>query len=259
MPTQAALPLFYDSIVPLSDPAHAGWKCPAIERLPWLAGQNVVPLTIDEFSLAQCHYPIVFSTDEAPVPLALMGLEPGTNRFVDAAGAPVGQTYIPAYARRYPFVLARATPDAAHLSLCFDAASGLVGPEAEGQPLFVEGAPSEACLAILRFCESFDAAGERTRAFIAEMQRHDLLVEGEARVTGGDAGEGHRFNGFRVIDAERLKGLRGYVFRQWADRGYLPLVFAHLFSLERIGLLAVSVAPPAEAPTELLLEEPVAG
>ena len=71
--------------------------------------------------------------------------------------------YIPAYMRRYPFLLARLRPDSDELSLCFDPTSGAVGEFDEGEPLFDGDQPSEATKAILQFCEQFETAGQRTR------------------------------------------------------------------------------------------------
>src|SRR3546814_3632968 len=72
-----------------------------------------------------------------------MGLHEGMNLFVDAEGRFRGESYIPAYLRRYPFLLARLRPDSEELSLCFDPSSGIISAEGEGDPLFSEGQPSE--------------------------------------------------------------------------------------------------------------------
>ena len=99
-----------------------------------------------------------------------MGLNEGVNVFLDENGRPIDPSvYIPAYLRRYPFLLARLRPDSDELSLCFDPTSGAVGEFEEGEPLFDGDQPSEATKAILEFCEQFEAAGQRTSAFIEEL------------------------------------------------------------------------------------------
>ena len=96
--------------------------------------RHAVPVTVDEFALLQRHYPIVFSVGGDPVPLALMGLNEGTNVFLDDDGLPHDPSiYIPAYMRRYPFLLARLRPDSDELSLCFDPTSGAVGEFEDGE------------------------------------------------------------------------------------------------------------------------------
>ncbi|WP_448968297.1 SapC family protein, partial [Klebsiella grimontii] len=94
------------------------------------------PLTVEEFPQAARHFPIIFSTGESPVPLALMGLNEGVNTFVDGEGNVDPGIYLPAYARRYPFMLAKLQPESEELSLCFDPSADLIGPFDEGEPLF---------------------------------------------------------------------------------------------------------------------------
>src|SRR3546814_8128181 len=80
-----------------------------------------------------------------------MGINEGINVFADEDGALPSPFYVPAYARRYPFILAKITPEASELSLCFDPSSDLVGDFAEGEALFEGADPSEACKATLNF------------------------------------------------------------------------------------------------------------
>jgi hypothetical protein len=232
------MPLLYESVVPLNRRDHRNWRAKSTNRATWLASQNIIPLTVDEFRRAQHHYPIVFSTGPDPVPLALMGLVPGANAFVDGEGVVAEGAYLPAYARRYPFLLAKLTPDAGESSLCFDPASDLVGAFDEGAELFQGDRPTEACQNILQFCEDFDGAGVRTRAFVSELVKRELLVDAETAVRQDASGPAEIFRGFQIIDEGKLHKLRGNLFGQWARSGFLQLVYAHLFSLDMMSELA---------------------
>ncbi|MFX7977109.1 SapC family protein, partial [Acinetobacter baumannii] len=91
---------------PLSSQAHADFKVRPATKAPFLVGQHAIPLTVDEFVLAQRFMPIVFSVGPDAIPLALMGLNEGVNVFVDDEGALINdQMYVPAYVRRYPYML----------------------------------------------------------------------------------------------------------------------------------------------------------
>ena len=140
------LPLFYNQLEPLSSSAHGAWKARRMESAPFLAQTHAVPLTVEEFALAQRHFPIVFSVGENPVPLALMGLNEGVNVFVDEEGKLTSDVYVPAYVRRYPFMLARLRSDVDELSLCFDPTADAVGAFEEGEALFEDDQPSETTL-----------------------------------------------------------------------------------------------------------------
>jgi hypothetical protein len=230
----ANLPMFYNDLMPLNSRDHARWKVKNADAAPWLVGQHAIPLTAEEFPQAARHYPIIFASGDNPVPLALMGLNEGVNVFVDAEGKVTQPIYIPAYVRRYPFLLARLNPNSEDLSLCFDPSSGLLGDSVFGQDLFAQGQPSQATQAALGFCEQFEQAGQRTQAFIDELKKHDLLMEGEVAIQQQGNDQPFVYRGFQMVNQEKLRETRGDVLRGWAQSGLLPLLYAHLFSLELI-------------------------
>ena len=228
------LPLFYNVLEPLSSNVHGNFKTRAADSAPFLAHAHAVPITVDEFVSAQRYYPIVFSVGDNPVPLALMGLNEGVNVFVDREGKLLGECYIPAYIRRYPFMLARLRPEADELSLCFDSQSGLVGDFEEGQPLFDNGQPSETTNALLKFCEEFELSAQRTNAFMKELTESDLLIDGEVSIQPSDSTQPFLYRGFRMVDENKMRELRGDTLRKMNQNGMLQLVMAHLFSLPTI-------------------------
>ncbi len=227
----ATLPLFYKDLTPINARDHGSWRSRTTDKASWLAAQHVVPLTVEEFAEAQRHYPIIFSMGDDPIPLALMGLNDGVNVFVEADGGLAEAVYVPAYVRRYPFMLARISPESADLSLCFDATTDLVGDFAEGTLLFDGEAPSEACRSALQFCEKFEIAGQKTGAFMAEVAKHGLLMDGELTVQPGDGRQPFVYRGFQMIDEAKFRELDAEVLREWNRNGALTLVVAHLFSL----------------------------
>ena len=231
-PQNASLPLFYKDLVPLNSRDHASWRSRATDQATWLVGQHAVPLTVEEFPQAQRNFPIVFSNGDETVPLALMGLNEGVNVFVGEDGRLGESVYVPAYARRYPFLLAKLNPEAQELSLCFDPSTDLIGEFAEGEALFDGDQATETTKAMLSFCEQFEEAGMRTGAFIAELNKHDLLMEGEVAIQQVGVEQPFVYRGFKMVNQEKLREVRGDVLRSWNQSGLLPLIFAHLFSLE---------------------------
>ena len=228
------LPLFYNQLEPLSSSAHGAWKARRMESAPFLAQTHAVPLTVEEFALAQRHFPIVFSVGENPVPLALMGLNEGVNVFVDEEGKLTSDVYVPAYVRRYPFMLARLRSDVDALSLCFDPTADAVGAFEEGEALFQDDQPSETTKQILGFCENFEQAGMQTGAFMKELADNKLLIDGEVSIQPEGSAQPFIYRGFQMISEDALKNLRGDVARKMIQSGLLPLIYAHLFSLSLI-------------------------
>jgi hypothetical protein len=230
-PQPASLPLFYQDLMPLNSRDHGTWRARVTDRMPWLAGQHAVPLTVEEFPQAQRFYPIVFASGDNPVPLALMGLNENVNVFIDSDGKVEADVYLPAYSRRYPFLLAKLTPDSDELSLCFDPTSDLVGDFPDGKALFEDNQPSEATRSALTFCENFEQAGLRTATFLDELKKHGLLMEGEVAIQQEGVGQPFIYRGFQMVNQDKLREIRGDVLRQWNQSGLLPLLHAHLFSL----------------------------
>lgn len=231
---QPQFPVLYQGLVPLNSNEHANWRGRSTDKAPWIANQHAIPLTVEEFPVAQRDYPIVFSAGDKPVPLALMGLNDGVNVFFNEDGSPIGTPYLPAYVRRYPFLLAKLDANSENLSLCFDPSSDLVGDFAEGEPFFdADKQPSEHTKGLLSFCEKFEEAGSRTQLFMEELAKHDLLMDGEIAIQRRDAPEQpFTYRGFRMVNQDKLRELRGDQLRTWNQNGLLPLIFAHLFSLD---------------------------
>ncbi len=229
------LPILYNQIEPISSQQHGTARVRGLDALPALSQLHAVPVTVDEFAAAQRFYPIIFSIGDDPVPLALMGLNEGVNTFVDSNGKPLeGQTYMPAYLRRYPFVLARLRQDSDELSLCYDPTSGAVGDHEDGQPLFDGEQPSATTNAILQFCEQFEQAGQRTSLFMQELKKSGLLMDGEVAIQPEGQEQPFIYRGFQMVDEEKFRELRGDELRKMNQNGMLPLIYAHLFSLAQI-------------------------
>ena len=241
---QPSLPIMYNELVPLNSTQHADWSGKATDRAPWVAKQHAIPLTVEEFPAAQRDFPIVFSSGDRPVPLALMGLNEGVNVFFEDDGKPIGTPYVPAYVRRYPFLLAKLEQNSENLSLCFDPTSDLVGDFKDGERFFDDDKqPSQHTQNLLQFCEKFEEAGNRTQAFMKELTDNDLLMDGEISIQRRDNPDNpFTYRGFRMVNEEKLRELNGDKLRKWNQNGLLPLIFAHLFSLELLrGIFAKQV------------------
>lgn len=227
-----SLPIFYNDLIPLNSQEHGAFRFRASDSAPFLTHQHAVPLTVDEFITAQRFVPIIFSAGADPVPLALMGLNEGINTFLDDEGKLRAPAYVPAYVRRYPWMLAKLRPDSEELSLCFDPTSPTIGDFEEGDALLDDGKPTELTTNILKFCEEFEQSAARTGQFVADLKGLELLMDGEVSIQTPNNEQPFVYRGFQMVNEEKLRDLRGDQLRKISQNGMLPLIHAHLFSLQ---------------------------
>lgn len=230
---QPNLPLFYKDLLPLNSRDHAKWKATTLESAAYLASTHAIPLTSDEFVDAQRDFPIVFTAGENPLPIALFGLNEGVNTFVGEDMKINEVVYLPAYARRYPFILAKLQPGNEDMSLCFDPSANLLGDYPEGLALFDDaGQPTEYTQGVLDFCRRFEEAGQRTKLFMDELVKLDILIEGEIAITRNDMPDKpFIYRGFRMVDENKLRELPAETLNGLVKNGILALIYAHLYSL----------------------------
>ncbi|NQX95819.1 MAG: SapC family protein [Erythrobacter sp.] len=230
---QPQLPLFYNDLLPLNSNEHKDYKVSAFDDAGFLANTHAIPLTVDEFVDAQRDYPIVFTAGENPLPIALFGLNEGVNTFIDGDNKLEANVYVPAYIRRYPFILAKLQPDATDMSLCFDPSSDVVKKQKDGQALFDDkGEASEYTNGVLEFCRKFEESGQRTRQFIEELKKLDILMDGEIAITRNDMPDKpFVYRGFRMVDENKLRELPADTLEALNKNGMIMLIHAHLFSM----------------------------
>jgi hypothetical protein len=224
----ANLPLFYKNPVPLDAEKHKPLGLKKDFSLKFTSEVNAVPINMIEMPQI-CHfYPIAFSPDENASPVALLGLRDNENLYVNDNGEWQKNAYIPSYIRRYPFIFSE-MPDTDQLTLCVDMHDDLVGKETEQMFFDESGGPSQLSQNALDFCKSYHAAAQQTIEFSKALAQSGLLVDRQAEVTVPD-NKKISFSGFRVIDEEKLAELDDKVFLDWRKKGWLPFVYAHLFS-----------------------------
>lgn len=224
---QGPLPLFYSKPTLLDAGVHAGMGAAGNIGFGFAAKVNALPLNLIEFPQAAHFYPIAFARDAVATPVAVVGVRDNENLFVDDKGQWQADTYIPAYVRRYPFILSE-SPDGQQLSLCIDDAPGIM--TAGGDRFFDDQKePTQLARNAMEFCRSYHVAAQHTQAFGKALIEADILVDRTAEMTLKN-GQRVSFSGFRIIDEEKFNRLPEKTLVDWRARGWLAGAYAHLFS-----------------------------
>ena len=233
----ASSPLFYSKPVALDRQKHRGLKTgAATPDFGFARNTHFIPALIDEFSPASRSLPIVFLPGaEGPTAVFMVGLTAGRNVFVDAEGKWTGN-YVPAYLRRYPFILGEA--EGQDPIMMIEEGNALLS-ETEGEPLFTEaGEGTESLTQAIAFANEYYAAGKRTEAFMKILQDLELLtpVTIESRLPGQD---GQQIHGLLSIDENKLYTMPEADFLNLRKERLLGPIFAHFFSLSQIENLRI--------------------
>lgn len=198
---------------------------------------NRCALVHSEMRKAACVYPILFSVDQLPTPVALFSFQEGINPFA-SGGALESLAYIPAAVRQYPFVAMTHSCDedmllgidANTLSDCVD------GPCLE-QGFFDANGNSRARFdQVAEFCVAFQSEAITTLKMVKRLSEFNVFRIKQIRVqrsNGSSDSVGH----FKVVDKERWSRLDPKVRLDLAEDRILDLVLAHLKSLKCIAML----------------------
>ena len=250
--------LFYERAIALNRERHQKLRMEALpNHFAFAAKTNAVLLASTELAEAARDYPIVFVGPEGgPFALAaLVGLRNDQNLLVDEAGKWDPQTYIPAFARRYPFVLAEGE-DKAVLTVCVDEAyTGL--NEERGEALFDdEGKESPYLKRVLDFLRAFHADMQRTRDFATRLHELGLLTSKVITIEQQRGGKTERqlLEGLWVVDEEKLRGIDDARIVEVFRNGYMGWVYAHLLSLGNVRRLAARLDRASRVTEDSMLE-----
>ena len=237
------LPMFYKSPEALNPTRHGALSLVIKPDFGFAASAHAIPLMASEMPAAMRSYPIVFVGPQK-APVVITGLRQDENLFVEPDGSWSAPHYIPAYVRRYPFVLAEDGQQAGRLTLCIDRDSdrvietaALSGRDAVTAPLFKGSEPSEATRKALEFCNQFQLGFTETRATIESIDALGLFTSRRSTVTLENR-EVLNVTDFQVVDEAALNALSDSDFLDLRKSGALAMIYCHLASSNSWSALA---------------------
>ena len=230
MPQQQIAPPFgYREIVPLLKTHKL--RLPAAGQVPeFLQRNNAVPISHTEFQVIGANTPSCSppAMRARPSPRSRCSASrAGENLFV-ADGAWAGGVYVPAYARRYPFCMARVTHNQVEQKdrlICVEKAA----VDDAGEAMFdAEGKPVQKWVDIQRLLTEYEADLERSREMCSVLADYGVLEPFSMQATlNKDKGGGAlQLTGMqRVERAEAREPQRGAAEEpdaQGLPRAHLP-------------------------------------
>jgi SapC len=238
------------NLQPISRERHASQRFKRNPNYNYATHDAVTSLVVQELPQATLHLSIAFLASEGTfTPVALQGLQPGKNLFVDQNGQWLAG-YVPAAYKAYPFVLAN-TAEGQQV-LCIDEASGLLS-QTEGDPFFAEdNQPGQTVGEVFAFLKQHAANSQSTARICADLQKHNLIQPWPIKLQG-ETGE-QVVEGLYRIDEAALNQLPAEAFMELRNTGALLCAYCQLLSMQHIQTLGKLAEAQAKAAAPLALK-----
>ncbi len=222
---------FYQKVVALNSNVHRNLKFDASKvNFNFVRDTTAVLLGSVEFAEAAREYPIVFirAEDGKMRPVVLLGVRTGENLFVDEQGK-WDAHYIPAFVRRYPFVMSEGE-GAGQLLVCIDEECPALNGE-KGEVLIDEAGNLQPRMnEVMQFLQNFQNEFARTEILAKQLDELGLFVQQGARFDTPN-GQTFQLNDFYLIDETKFGQLPDDKLPALFRSGALGMAYLHLASL----------------------------
>ncbi len=246
---------FYRKVVALNTETHRNLRFAVNEaNFTFARNTTAVLLAGAEFAEAGRVYPIVFirSQDKTMRPVVLLGIRNGENLFVDEQGK-WNANYIPAFVRRYPFIMAEGEVEG-KLVVCIDEGCPALNTDHGELLINNEGKTEPRMNEAIGFLQNFQQEFMRTESIARQLDEMGLLIPQGVRFDT-PAGETFQLNDFFVVDEAKLNALDDTKVCELFRNGALGLIYLHLAAMGNMRelierLTARSVAEKKAAPLD---------
>lgn len=218
--------MYYNSPVPLDKSKHAKLKFKQIDSLNFAENSNSVPVAGFEFFACGRHHPVMFvkNSKEEFIPIALLSLTPTGHQLGDQwAGV-----YVPAFVRRYPFIL----EDKNGIVMFDESCPNL--QEEEGERLFDDAGESTDTLKnIVKFLETVDRGYRATEQYVKALAEKELLQPCQNTIKFSD--NTLKLDNLYVVEEKGfMEKLSDAEIAEWFKKGWIAWTYAHLNSVNAI-------------------------
>jgi len=201
---------------------------------------NAIPISQTEFQAVMRDYPIVFTSGDSGATfaaVAVLGMTGGENLFYANDNWAPG-VYIPAYARRYPFCMAKVNVNKVEQKdrlICVEKSFLDEGGEAmfDGK-----GEPNAKWKSLERLLAEYEADLERSREMCVILADYGLLEPFTMQASfDKEKGPSMQITGIHRVAEKNLENLNAAQLKNLMRKGILPRIYIHLLSLENFGRL----------------------
>jgi hypothetical protein len=235
---QISSPFGYKQVVPFQKTHKVRLLAPG-EAPEFVRQGGAIPISNSEFVPAGRHYPIVFIGDaKSYSAVAVVGMNTKENLFI-SDGRWAGDVYMPAYARRYPFCMAKVNVNQVEQKnrlICVEQSA----IDENGEALFDDkGQPSPKWQEFERLLGEYENDLERTREMCAILADYGLLepFTMQAKLKPEKGGAAMQLGGMHRVAEKNIENLNAAQLKNLLRLGIMGRIYVHLLSLEHFGRL----------------------
>ncbi len=234
-----AAPFGYPEISPLNKNQHIVLSYPGIAP-DFCRKLNILPISFSEYARVAHDYPIAYvSNNEGKtfIAVALLGLRAGENLFADKDGNWDASTYMPAYARRYPFCMAKVRVGDELRNEHIVCVALQAVDAANGERLFDDqGGALPRWVEMEKLLNEYDADLIRSEELCGMLKEYDLLEPFSIQASL-NTDEPMQLTGMYRVTEARLEALEAEQLRTLIKKGVMGRIYTHLLSLENFSRL----------------------
>ncbi len=223
------------SPVALQNDKHRNLKITESGDYERYKGQNLIPILAQDFFTLCSEFPVVFvkdSTGDQFVPVAIMGLRDGENLYCQTAEWK--SHVVPVRFNNAPFSIVQIDPEKDQLAILIDEESSMLS-ETEGTPLFKEdGEQSEYLAQKVEFLTKIVEQTVQTENICKLLSEKDLLTTQQLQLQHRQDAPRYNIDGVYTVDEQKINALSDEDFLDLRTRGIIPLIYAHLSSLQQL-------------------------
>lgn len=203
------------------------------------ADQHLIPVVAQEFYGLACDFPLIFVKNSETgdfVPAALMGLKQGVNLF--CRNVPWQSSFVPSHFHTGPLLVTHLEPDSDDAKIGLNRGNPRFS-ESEGEPLFLPtGEHSDFLKNKIEQIVLITRQTLQTRAICKLLASKRLFMSRSLKLQATADSPRYELDGVYMVDEERLAKLDDTEFLELRRHGLLPMLYAHLTSLQQLGTLA---------------------
>jgi len=225
----------YKNIEILDKKKHNKTKFSNVDALEVAKHIGIVPLGVDEVLDMSCVAPVLISGGEIGEFIAFTGISEKVTLYKNS------EHYLPRFVQTYPFlnIVVKNENNNYNTVVAIDNDKKYVGMKKQNSILSKNGELEKIASQKIELVKRLDQQRNISKIIIKELQKLDLLIQKSLKIKTKE-GEQTIIEEFCIINKEKLVKLDDAILANWARKGWMGIIDAHIKSLNNFQKVLVN-------------------